>query len=330
MVVTNRRVEERRRASSSSCRRWSPRWSAKATQRKASADSRSVARTPWMSVWSLVVIVSTSTAGNLAERRRAWHPGGMAAGKRWTREQLLLALHLYERIPFGQQDQRNAEVIELSQKLGRTPSSVAMKLNNFTSIDPAERGRVKGLPGASDLDREVWAEFHQRPAVVEEAERLWGEQKPQEREPLVSERLWEGKTEAEVLGRARLAQSYFRRVVLANFGGRCALTGIAHKSLLTASHIVAWAEAPEHRVKPGNGLCLNRLHDAAFDSRLISFDDDLRLLVGRRLRKAMPREPLAEGFLSYEGQALRAPERHEISNEFLRRHRAGFERLNSA
>ena len=36
-----------------------------------------------------------------------------------------------------------------------------MKLGNFASLDPAitSTGR-KGLDGASDLDREIWANFH--------------------------------------------------------------------------------------------------------------------------------------------------------------------------
>ena len=76
-------------------------------------------------------------------------------------------LHLYARIPFGQQHARNPLVIELAGVLGRTPSSVAMKLNNFTSLDPHEAARgVKGLEGASALDAEVWAEFENRRADV--------------------------------------------------------------------------------------------------------------------------------------------------------------------
>ena len=45
--------------------------------------------------------------------------------------------------------------------MGRTPSSVAMKLGNFASLDPAiiRTGRV-GLTGATALDRKVWAETY--------------------------------------------------------------------------------------------------------------------------------------------------------------------------
>jgi hypothetical protein len=46
---------------------------------------------------------------------------------RWTREQLLLALNLYYRIPFGKQHKGAPEVVELAHAIGRTPSAVAMK-----------------------------------------------------------------------------------------------------------------------------------------------------------------------------------------------------------
>lgn len=253
----------------------------------------------------------------------------MGTGRRWTRDEVLLALHLYERLPFGQQHERNREVVSLAARLGRTSGSVAMKLNNFTSLDPEEQVRgIKGLAGASDLDRATWAEFRARPEVVEEAERLWLEVRDRESQsPPIAE--WQGATDREASRHVRLAQSYFRRVVLANFAGSCALTGIATGELLTASHIVGWAEAPEHRVDPQNGLCLNRLHDAAFDKKLITFDEDLRLVVGRRLRDTLPQEPLAAGFLRYEGIQLRPPEKRSLNPAFLDSHRAGFVRANT-
>src|SRR6185503_11767843 len=85
----------------------------------------------------------------------------MAAGQRWTREELLIALNLYHRLKFGQLHARHPVIIALAEKLGRGANSVAMKLCNFASLDPALKLRgIKGLEGASALDREVWKEFH--------------------------------------------------------------------------------------------------------------------------------------------------------------------------
>src|SRR5690242_10241218 len=90
-----------------------------------------------------------------------WWGGGMALTIRWTEDQTKRALYLYFQLTFGQLHQKNPEIIALAMALGRTPSSVAMKLANFASLDPqiVASGR-KGLDGASALDRKVWDEFH--------------------------------------------------------------------------------------------------------------------------------------------------------------------------
>jgi putative restriction endonuclease len=50
----------------------------------------------------------------------------------------------------------------------RTPGSLAMKLSNLASLDPKLQARgIVGLQGASNLDKEVWAEFEEnRDAMV--------------------------------------------------------------------------------------------------------------------------------------------------------------------
>lgn len=250
---------------------------------------------------------------------------------KWSRDELLLALHLYERISFGRQHSRDPEILALSRRLDRTPGSVAMKLNNLTSLDPEEAARgVRGLAGASRLDREVWAEFRARPEVVEEAEALWGATPSTHRHSPDSDPEWPGATEATATRTVRLAQAYFRRVVLANFDGRCALTDVATPALLVASHIVPWSDAPERRVDPANGICLNRLHDGAFDRALVTFDADHRLVIGRRLRDELGRNEFSRSFLHTEGARLREPVRRALDPALLAHHRERFEALEAA
>ena len=122
--------------------------------------------------------------------------------------------------------------------------------------------------------------------------------------------------------------AWFLRVGLANFDGRCALTGISHPALVNASHIVGWAEHDGHRVNPRNGIALNRLHDAAFDRKLITFDESLRLVVGRQLRESLPGEELASAFLAYEGRALSPRVRHDLDAALLEQHRDAFTAAN--
>lgn len=57
----------------------------------------------------------------------------------WSHDHLLIVCGQYFTLPFGQMHARNPRVIELARLLNRTPSSVAMKLVNFASLDPAHQ-----------------------------------------------------------------------------------------------------------------------------------------------------------------------------------------------
>lgn len=83
------------------------------------------------------------------------------AVNRWSREQLIVAFALYCQTPFGKMHKTNPEIVRTAKLLGRTPSSLAMKLVNFASLDPAitKTGR-KGLGNAAADDKRVWNEFH--------------------------------------------------------------------------------------------------------------------------------------------------------------------------
>ena len=78
----------------------------------------------------------------------------------------------------------------------------------------------------------------------------------------------------------------------------------------------------QDRLNVRNGLCLSRLHDAAFDAGLIAFDDELRLLLSPRLKDALPQKIVADAFGTHAGYPLTFPD-DAISPDvdFLRRHR---------
>ncbi len=212
----------------------------------------------------------------------------------------------------------------MAQALGRTPGSVAMKLNNLTSLDPEELARgVKGLPGASRLDRQVWQEFHQdwqRLAIESEAlrERIWSVQTSQ---PIDAAPVAEIQTEIERTVKVRLAQSFFRRVVLSAYQAKCCVTGNPIAELLVASHILPWARHPQQRVNPRNGLCLSRLHDGAFDQGLIAFDNDYRMILSKCLKDHFTNQNIRDNFAGYEGKPLKMPERFFPDKVFLAGHR---------
>src|ERR1039458_4539861 len=208
----------------------------------------------------------------------------MVAGKRWNRGELLVALNLYHKLTFGQLHARYPAIVALAEKLGRGANSVAMKLCNFASLDPALKLRgIRGLEGASALDRAVWSEFHGNlneavPASEEALRKLFGAGETTELEVLPTEgvrvrkRPPPGPTEVSANAKVRRGQEYFRDAVLNNFGGRCGVTQLAVRDLLVASHILPWGSHPAERLNVRNGICLSRLHDAAFDRGLIAFD----------------------------------------------------------
>jgi putative restriction endonuclease len=125
--------------------------------------------------------------------------------------------------------------------------------------------------------------------------------------------------------KARIGQGTFREVILAIYRNRCSLTGIDLPEVNRASHIIGWAERTETRMDPRNGICLSATYDAAFDRKLITFDDDFRLVLSKSIRDRVPSETLKHHFLSKEGQRLEMPARLHPLKEYLEHHRKGGE-----
>ena len=259
----------------------------------------------------------------------------MAAGRKWTHDELLVALNLYHKLTFGQLHARQPAIVALADKLERGTNSVAMKLCNFASLDPALKLRgIKGLEGASALDRTVWNEFHGNlneavPVSEEALRKLFGVDESSELEVLpregvrVRKRPPTGPTETTANVKLRRGQEYFRDAVLNNFGGRCGVTGLGVRDLLIASHILPWGTHTAERLNVRNGLCLSRLHDAAFDRGLIAFDDTLRLLLSPKLKAELSQRAVSENFGAYAGQPLCLPDDAALPElAFLSEHRA--------
>jgi len=242
----------------------------------------------------------------------------MANRNLWTRDQLLVALNIYEKIPFGLFNAKQPVIRDVAKRLKRTPASLAMKLGNLASLDSAThaRGR-KGLPGASNLDREIWAEFQANrdtlaPASEELFRALFGARDVDEldlvkgvgvlkRTPPVPPR---GPTETAAEVKVRRGQQFFQQMVLNAFDSRCGITGIAVRELLIASHILPWRSHPSERLNAQNGVCLSRLHDGAFDRGLITFDEDARLVLSKELRGQLTNVMLQRSFADFEGAPL--------------------------
>lgn len=90
-------------------------------------------------------------------------------------------------------------------------------------------------------------------------------------------------TKQEMLN-VRIGQQRFRKLVLDMWGHKCAVTGA--RQFITASHIKPWSVSDNsERLDPFNGLALSPVYDKAFDVGLISFDDEGKILISKRLEK---------------------------------------------
>lgn len=229
------------------------------------------------------------------------------SGTRWSRDDLILAFNVYCRLPFGLMHERNPDVIELAGLLGRTPGAVSYKLANLAHLDPSLQARgIRGASHGSHVDRQVWAEFAaDGEALAFESERLLAERAGRDLLPPDASELenLEGR-EREALLRTRVNQGYFRRMVLARYDSKCCITGLGVEELLVASHIVPWAKSTEHRLNPRNGLCLNALHDRAFDRGLLTVTADLRVRISSKVSDEASAAS-AQLLQSYDGEPIR-------------------------
>lgn len=257
-----------------------------------------------------------------------------APGVKWTREQLLIALNLYCKLPFGQFHGRNPILMDVAKKMGRTSNSLAMKLCNFASLDPVQHARgIKGLQGAAKQDKEIWQEFQTNIAALGyESEQMLHDlvtkDAMKELDFLHRDRIRleptppTGPTETKATVRVRRGQQFFRQAILNAYGVRCCISGINVPRLLVASHIKPWSKFPNERLNPRNGLCLSSVHDAAFDDGLITLDENLKLVLSKRLKSYFPQPTLEKNFVSFEGTPIHLPEKlAEPDQQFLAYHR---------
>lgn len=246
----------------------------------------------------------------------------MAAAKLWTREELLVAFTLYSQIPFGKLHSKNPGIIHFAKLIGRTPSALAMKLVNLASLDPyiIESGR-SGLKGASNADRELWKEMSQDMDLFNQQCQTAMEhlEKPAAPEFDEEPKDFSGRDKLSTV-KTRVDQNLFRKNVLEAYEYRCCITGLEEPALLVASHILPWSHSIEQRLNPSNGLCLSSLHDKAFDRGLITFNENLELMLSPQLKK-LKSDIYVNNFEKYEGNMLIIPVTAPPKRDYITYHR---------
>lgn len=240
--------------------------------------------------------------------------------KNWTREETILAFELYCRMPFGKIHDTNEEIMGLAELIGRTPAAVAMKMCNLASYDPELRKRgVKGLANASKLERIIWEEFQNDwELLIIECESISKSLKPMDSS---NEIIPKGE-ERDTVIRQRIGQKFFRSAVINAYEGSCCITGISIPQLLIASHIKPWrcSDIKTERANPSNGLCLNALHDKAFDQGIITIDKEYKIVVSELLKIKSVDESTKAWILSFEGKMIKLPHKFLPDKKFIEYH----------
>lgn len=249
----------------------------------------------------------------------------MKEGQRlWTRDELILAINLYCKTPFGKIHRNNPKIIELANLIGRTPNSVSFKLVNFASFDPSLKARgIKGASNASKLDLEIWNEFYNDwDRLPFESEKLLAKYANSTIEEVsqieIDDLPKEGKVRTQLV-KVRVNQNFFRAMVMASYNNTCCITGLTTKELLVAGHIRPWGIDEANRMNPQNGLALNALHDKAFEVGLITILPNYKIKVGSILKKSKD-ESVKSYFLKYDNQSIFLPKRFLPAKEFLEYH----------
>ena len=248
----------------------------------------------------------------------------MKQGQRyWAREELILVMNLYSKLEFGKMHSRNPKIIELGQLINRTPGSVAFKLVNFASLDiDLQKKGIKGADHRGKLDRIIWDDFSNNwDFAFEQSEKMLAKLKKVNVEELYKIDIPEVYLigmEKKRLVNTRVNQYRFRQLVLANYNNTCCITGLQQPELLIASHITSWSKFENNRLNPANGLCLNALHDKAFDIGLITVSaNDYKIHLSSLLKKT-DNPSIQNNFLKFDGKKILLPKKFMPSSEFLK------------
>jgi putative restriction endonuclease len=242
----------------------------------------------------------------------------------WTKEETIIAFNVYCKIPFKESKKTHPTIIKYAKILGRSPSALNMKVGNIGRLDPVlkEKGIV-GLSHGSKIEKEVWDEFSgDWEKLAFESELLiskFSKKSIEEVSEILPVDNKEG-LERESIIKQRVNQNFFRTAVLSSYYSKCCITGLAIPELLVASHIIPWSQNKEQRLNPMNGLCLNALHDKAYDRGFITITSDYTIKVSKFFNEYENYDTTKEFFVKYQNRKINLPDKFVPSSEFLSFH----------
>lgn len=246
------------------------------------------------------------------------------AKNNWTREETIVAFNVYCKIPFKNSSKTNPSIIKYANIIGRSPSALNMKVGNFGRLDPElKKQGIVGLGNGSKLDEVIWNEFNGNwEKLAFESEELiakFQNKKIEDIDDFNIDDLPKGK-DRETIVKTRVNQSFFRSTILSSYNLKCCITGLSIPDFLVASHIKPWSKDKENRTNPHNGLCLNSIHDKAFDKGYITVTPDFKVKISVFFNDYSKDKSVNDFFIKYNNQKILKPERFLPTKEFLDYH----------
>jgi len=242
----------------------------------------------------------------------------------WSREETIIAFNVYCKIPFKSSSKSNPTIIKYANILGRTPSALNMKIGNFGRLDPElKKQGIVGLTHGSKQEEEIWEEFNGNwEKLVFESELLIAKFLNKPIEDVLDIEIDDLKKglDREAFVKQRVNQSFFRSTVLSSYYFRCCITGLSIPDFLIASHIIPWSKDIENRLNPRNGLCLNSIHDKAFDKGYITITPDYKVKISNAFKEFENEKAVNDFFLKFENKTISLPDKFLPSKEFLDYH----------
>lgn len=253
--------------------------------------------------------------------------------RNWSREEFILVMNLYAKIPYGQFHANNIEVKKLAILLDRTPGAVAYKLVHFSGLDPYHKKRgIKGLANPGNNAIAIYNEFTKNwDEMLYNSELLLAQYHNKsieetaldkiEYSSLKNELLQEKKgISVEQIVKVRVNQALFRKVILGNYYNSCAICKLNIPNLLVASHILKWSTHEEHRLNPKNGICLCNIHDRAFELGYIGIKENFKISISQELSHIKEEETKISIFQRHENQTINLPDKYFPDVDFLSAH----------
>ena len=248
----------------------------------------------------------------------------MARGDAWTREQLIMALNVYCKIPFKDVKEGHPVIQKYAPLIGRSATALKMKVGNFGRFDPNLHARgITGLGHGSTAEEPIWDEFWGNPEkLAYESERLFAERAGktvEEYEQLDLNSIPKGE-EREAVVRQRVNQQFFRDTVLCAYLNQCCITGISNRQLLEACHIVGWKEDENNRTNPKNGLAMNPLFHRAYDKYLMAVTPDCEIVISEQMLDGAKDETFRSYLQKIQGRKILMPEKFAPDCDLLAKH----------